>query len=329
MAAPVLVLSGGNALGAYHLGVWNALDAAGVAPGWLVGTSIGAVNAAIIAGNPAERRAAALQRFWDGVAVFDATAALPPAIRGPAQYAQALSSRVLGRPPLFTLRPPDLTGPSPKSSLFDTGPMHRLLCELVDVERLNSGMPRVSVVAVDLESGEQVVFDTAREPIGLNHIMASAAVIPDFPAVEIDGRLLVDGGFAANLPIGLALEEGLRGDERLTCFAADLFPLAAPLPNGMLQLAQRQSDLIFASQTERTLDAMSRAWAGRQPGADVFLMRYSAIEAETAIKGFDFSAGTLAQRQEAGARDTGRSLDLWRRSSLDTPGLTIHTLDRA
>ena len=327
MAAPVLVLSGGNALGAYQAGVWSALEAAGVTPGWLVGTSIGAVNAAIIAGNLPDRRLPALQRFWNEVAAFDATASLPQTVRAPAQYAQALSSRLLGRPTLFTLRPPELGGPTPQSSVFSTSPMQRLLAELVDVGRLNSGMPRVSVLSVDLETGEAMVFDTARQSIGLHHIIASAVLIPDFPAVEIDGRLFVDGGFAANLPVHLALDEALQSDERMTCFAADVFPLSAAPPAGLLQLAQRQSDLIFASQTERTLQLMTRIWQGRQPGADVFLMRYSATEAETAIKGFDFSAGTLTRRQEAGARDMGRSLELWRERQWDLPGLTVHPLD--
>ena len=327
MAAPVLVLSGGNALGAYQAGVWSACETAGVTPGWLVGTSIGAVNAAIIAGNPPDRRLPALRQFWNEVAAFDATASLPQTVRAPAQYAQALSSRLLGRPALFTLRPPELGGPTPQSSVFSTGPMQRLLTELVDIERLNSGMPRVSVLSVDLETGEAVVFDTARQRIGLHHIMASAALIPDFPAVEINGRLFVDGGFAANLPIHVALDEALQSGERMTCFPADVFPLSAAPPAGLLQLAQRQSDLIFASQTQRALLLMTRIWQGHQPGADVFLMRYSATEAETAIKGFDFSAGTLTRRQEAGARDMGRSLELWRERQCDRPGLTVHPLD--
>ncbi len=327
MTAPVLVLSGGNALGAYQAGVWSALEAAEVTPGWLVGTSIGAINAAIIAGNPAGRRLAALQRFWNEAAAFDATATLPQTVRAPAQYAQALSSRLLGRPVLFTPRPPEFGSPTPRSSLYDTSPMHRLLSQLVDVERLNSGTPRLSVLAVDLESGDQVVFDTLRKPIDLYHIMASAALIPDFPAIQIGGRLLVDGGFAANLPIHLALEEGLQGDERMTCFAADLFPLAAAPPSGLLQLVQRQSDLVFAIQTERALQSMSRAWAGRQPGADVVLMRYAAAEAETALKSFDFSAGTLTRRQQAGARDMARGLQLWQRRQDDKSGLTVHRLE--
>ncbi len=320
------MLSGGNALGAYHAGAWSVLEEAGVIPARIVGTSIGAITAAVIAGNQPGTRDAALQRFWHSASTFDPTAALPAAMRQPAQYMQAFASRLLGRPPLFTLRLPDLTGSDPRPSVFSVEPMRALVRELVDFDRLNSGEMRVTIVATDLACGEEVVFDTRAGRIELDHVMASAALIPDFPPVKVAGRLLVDGGLCANLPLHLVLEQGLDSEdaERLVCFAVDLFPLAAPLPRGVLQAAQRQNDLLYASQTSRTLSAMTRAWLGRQPGADIFLLTYEALKEESAIKGFDFSAGTLAQRRMAGRRDMRRQIERWRTSETGTLGLSLH-----
>jgi NTE family protein len=129
---------------------------------------------------------------------------------------------------------------------------------------------------------------------------------------------------AANLPLDLVLQEALDTGpaQRVTCFAADLFPLAAPLPRGLLQAAQRQSDLMFASQTSQTLQALSRLWDGREPGADLFLAQYEALADETALKGFDFSAGTIEQRQAAGQRDMLRLVERWR--SLEQSGAGLH-----
>lgn len=323
-AAPALVLSGGNALGAYHLGACQALEAAGVEPGWVAGSSIGAVMAGIIAGNAPGERGAALARFWDAVAAFDGAAALLPALlRQPLQYAQALSARSLGHPPLFTLRPPDLAGADPRPGLYDLTPMRQLLAGLIDLDRLNGGALRLSVLAVDLASGQEVVFDTRRERIGLDHLMASAALIPNFPPIEINGRLLVDGGLSANLPVHLVLEETLSS-ARTTCFAVDLFPLAAPLPHGLLQAMQRQNDLLYASQTTRAFHHLRRIWHGREPGADLFHLAYGAEANETALKGFDFAAGSLAMRKAAGERDMRAQLATWQAGAGSGPGLSIH-----
>ncbi len=329
MTPPALVLSGGNALGSYHAGAWGVMEDEGVIPNWIVGASIGAVTGAIIAGNPPGQRSKALQHFWRNASSFDVAASfLPSSMRQPARYAQALASRLLGRPSLFTLRPLDLSGVDERPSMFASEPMRRLLTELVDLDRLNNGEIRLTVTAVDLESGEEVVFDTSRGRVELDHVMASSALIPDFPPVEINGRLLVDGGLAANLPIHLVLEEWLAFElnDRPVCFAVDLFPLRAPLPRGVLQAAQRQTDLIFASQTSRTFRAMTMLWRDRAPGADVFLLAHQSLENETAIKSFDFSSGTLSDRSTAGKIDMHRQIDRWRHGVWQSPGLSIRTL---
>ncbi len=331
MRGPALVLSGGNALGAYHAGAWRALDAAGISPGWIVGTSIGAVMAVIIAGNPPERRSDAVAAFWERASVPDAGAAMLPApLRAPIQYGQALLSRVFGRVPLFTLRAPDMSGSEPRPGMFDVTPMRTLLSELVDFDRVNGGDIRVSVVAVDLATGQEAVFDTMTAPIGLDHVMASTALIPDFPPVEVDGRLLVDGGLSSNLPVHVVFDELAAAgmDEPLACFAVDLFPALAPLPRGMLKAAQRQTDLLFASQTVRALDQLQRRWAGRQPGAAVFHIAYEAVDEETALKGFDFGSGSIARRVARGRRDMERLIDVFRTAEPSASGLAIRTIQR-
>jgi NTE family protein len=309
---PALVLSGGNALGAYHLGAWRALGAAGLEPGWIAGTSIGAVTAAIIAGNPPERRTVALEQFWSRAATFDGGAALLPAtMRAPFQYLQAAASRLLGRASLFTLRAPDLSGQRP--GLFDATPMRGLLNELVDFDRLNGGGIRVSILAVDLETGDEVAFDTQRERLSVDHIMASAAFIPDFPAVEIDGRMLVDGGLAANLPLHLVLGDPATGSvPPPACFAVDLFPSQAPLPRSILQGLQRQTDLLFASQSKRTIAHLHDAWGGRAGGCRVFYVGYQALAEEVALKGFDFSHSSLRRRAQQGEDAMARQIEVWR-----------------
>ena len=321
---PALVFSGGNALGAYHMGVWAAAEAAGLEPDWVCGASIGALTAALIAGNRPGERAGALARFWKRAAAFDPVAALPSSVRAPAQYMQALSARTFGRATLFTLRPPDVTGGDPAPGQFDADQMRRLLAELVDLDCLNSGAMRMSALAVDLATGEEVVFDTRAGRVELDHIMASAALIPDFPPVQVGGRLLVDGGLTANCPVHLVLDQAWRDGKRVACFAADLFPRAAPLPHGILQAAQRQSDLIFANQTAQVLHARSLAWEGREAGADVFYLSYQGMEQETALKSYDFSSGALGRRRAAGLADMGRAIASWRACACHRPGLSVH-----
>ncbi|WP_256366958.1 patatin-like phospholipase family protein [Acidisphaera sp. L21] len=326
MQRPALVLSGGNALGAYHVGAWKALDGAGVEPGWIVGTSIGALMAVIIAGNAPGNRVAALEEFWRRASVSDGGASiLPASLRAPVQYGQALVSRMFGRAPLFTMRVPDLTGRNDTPGLFDATPMRRLVAELVDFERVNSGDIRVTVVALNLATGGEVTFDTAEAPLQLNHVMASAALIPDFPPVEINGCHYVDGGLSSNLPVHVIFDDlAAEGSAPLTCFAVDLFPSAAPLPRGLLKAAQRQSDLIFASQTVRALLQLQRRWAGHRPGGTIFHIAYEANEQETALKGFDFGSGSIARRIADGQQDMERQLEIFRANAAAVEGLTIH-----
>ena len=133
----------------------------------------------------------------------------------------------------------------------------------------------------------------------------------------------MDGGLSANLPVHLVLEEAVPGG-RVACFAADLFPSAAPPPRGLLQAAQRQNDLLYASQTARTLRHLRQLWHGREPGADLFHLAYEAEGDETALKSFDFTPSSLAMRKAAGQRDMQAQLAAWQAGAGSGPGLSIH-----
>jgi NTE family protein len=342
-----LVLSGGIALGAFEAGAYAALAEAGAPlPDRLACASIGAVNAAIIAGNPPGRRVEQLRRFWESVA-RDPTPATsfwlgpPPATgawRKAYNLASALQAVLLGQPGLFRprLAVGERIGAVP--SLYDLAPMRDRLPELLDFDRLNNGEVRLSVAATDVVSGERVVFDTARGArIGPEHIAASSALLPLFAPVEIEGRLLGDGGLASNTPVDLVLDEPDDGD--LLCFVVELFALRGSPPRTLAASMSRATDLAFGGQTRRILEgrerehrlrALVRRLAGRLPpelrddpevapilseaeagarNATVLCVGYRAAPDEARPgEAFDFSPATLADRWEAGARGMREAL---------------------
>ena len=320
-----LVLGGGNAVGAYHGGVVSALETAGVQPDWVAGSSIGAVMGALIAGNPPGRRTVAVREFRRRGRQSDGPASwVPEAWRKAMHMTAALQARTMGRPALYHLRMAQLMGLEPNPGLYDAAPMRRTVEELVDFDLLNSGAIRVSVMAVDLETGLEHPFDTARERLTADHFMASAALIPDFPAVGIGGRAYVDGGLAANVPMDLVLSEA--PSVPLSCFTVDPFPRAAPRPRRLGDASERQTDLIFASQTERTLRAMRQLWDLRDapaPGA-VYRLTYGSQLGETAMKGFDFSRSSLDRRWQQGEADMAAALRRWREHPPARRGLAVH-----
>lgn len=320
-----LVLGGGNALGAYHGGVVAAMEAEGVSPDWVAGSSIGAVMGALVAGNPPGRRTDAVREFWRRGTSIDGPASwLPDAWRKPFHATAALQARVLGRPGLYHLRLSELMGGDGRPGLYDVGPMRRTLTELVDFGLLNDGPVRLSVMTIDLATGLEAPFDTARERLTLDHLMASTALVPDFPAVAINGRHYVDGGLAANVPMDLVLED--PPTDAMSVFAVDPFPSAAPIPRRLGQASERQTDLTFASQTNRTLRAMRQLWDLRNadaPGA-VYRISYGYQPGETAMKGFDFSQSSLDRRWAAGEADMRAALRTWRDAPPSGRGLRVH-----
>src|SRR4051794_1991657 len=210
-----LVLAGGVGLGAYQAGAYDALHRTStVSIKWLAGSSVGAVNAALIAGSAPDERVETLRRFWDE---GDFWAALTPAIDWSAElrhvqnWISALQTRLFGAAGHF--RPRLSLNPMKRfESLYDLTPMRRRLEKLVDFDRLNGGPVRVSVATTVIETGELVVFDTgAGARIGVQHLLASCGFLPEFAPVEIDGRLLGDGGLYANAPVEIFLDSWTQG----------------------------------------------------------------------------------------------------------------------
>ena len=232
----------------------------------MAGSSIGAVTAAIIAGNAREFRVARLTEFWEAVSSDPAPLTsfwLGPPTDGVWRqaYSQAsvMQTLLLGRPGLFQPRlsaAPSI-GVSDVPALFDLAPLRSKLASLVDFDLVNSGAVRVAIAATDVLTGERVVFDTAHgDVIGLDHVLACSALMPIFAPVEIDGRLLADGGLASKAPVDVVLSGpaacGLR------CFVVDLFAAEGSRPHTLAASASRAGDLAFGNQSERLLEGIGR-----------------------------------------------------------------------
>ena len=314
-----LVFAGGNAVGAYHAGTYEALHGHGLRPDWVVGASIGAVTAAIVAGNAPEDRVAKLRMFW--AEATQATGPSPTGLLKPRQVyngLHALLALAWGRPSIFRHRLPGLWSALPwvpnDVALFDNVPLLRTLERLVDFDRLNRGGTRLTIGCVDIETGEEVYFDTAREKVRPEHILASTAILPAFPPVEVDGRVLCDAGYTSNLPLDPLFETEPERD--LLCIASDLFSLRAPRPASLDAVIERANDLIFASASRRAIAGLRREYELRQrfdptgPAVTLLHLVYQAGADELAAKSFDFSPSSIRDRGAAGRRDAEQGLGL-------------------
>ena len=258
----VLVLQGGGALGSYQAGVFEALTAEGVEPQWVAGISIGAINAALIAGNPPEKRVERLREFWDLVSNGPQVGALckDGAQRALTSQANAVSAAMFGVAGFFTPRfpPPalQLRGTPAALSFYDTAPLKATLERLVDFDRVNAGQMRFSVGAVNIRTGNFAYFDNHRETIGPEHIMASGALPPGLPPIEIDGQSYWDGGLVSNTPLEYVLDEDPRED--LLVFQVDLFPARGPMPRTLVEADERVKDIRFSSRTRLGTDQAMR-----------------------------------------------------------------------
>jgi len=302
----VLVLGGGNALGAFEAGVYQALHDHDLLPDWIVGTSIGAINGGIIAGNAAPRRIDALRAMWrpDGTMADWPASGVPPESPWSSEVARRTAAATwtltAGRPGMFG---PLLSSLAPwadhRPSLFETEQLAATLARLIDPDELNAGHCRFTATALDLETGLDVVFDSRDTRIGAQHIRASAALPVAYPAVEIDGRWLVDGGLSANMPLDPVL--AAPSARPMLCIAVDLLPLAQPLPRTLGDTATRMQDLIFAAQSRRTSAHWQAVHAGRDDIAVTLApITYTDQRIEVAGKAMDFSGPTIARRWAAG-----------------------------
>jgi NTE family protein len=344
-AQRVLVLQGGGALGSYQAGAYQALCHFDFEPEWVAGISIGAINAAIIAGNPREKRIGRLKEFWETVS---SPVSWNPVVKG--DRARSLFNETsaaliatFGVPGFFTPRfPPAPLWPqgSPQSqSYYDTAPLRATLERLVDFDRINALETRLSVGAVSVTSGNFKYFDNFEfkklgKKIGPEHIMASGALPPGFPSVVIDGEHFWDGGIASNTPLDFVLEG--ETDRDLLIFQVDLFSARGPLPTSLLEAAEREKDIRFSSRTRMNTDKNKQIhnarmavrdligklpdylkndpsveWlrkASKENTVTVVHLIYKSKNYETNSKDYDFSHVGMVEHWNAGVRDVHLSM---------------------
>jgi len=344
-AQPVLVLQGGGALGSYQAGAYQALCHHDFEPEWIAGISIGAVNAAIIAGNDREKRVDRLKEFWEMVSSPVSWNPFTPGDRARSVFNETSAALIatFGVPGFFTPRiPPAPFWPqgSPQSqSYYDTAPLKKTLERLVDFDRINDLKTRLSIGAVGVTSGNFKYFDNFEfkklgKKIGPEHVMASGALPPGFPSVEIEGEHYWDGGIASNTPLDFVLDEGINRD--LLIFQVDLFSARGLLPESLLEAAEREKDIRFSSRTRMNTDKNRQIHNARMAVRDLIgklpdylkndpsveLLRkaskentvtvvhliYRSKNYESSSKDYDFSHVGVVEHWNAGARDVHLSM---------------------
>jgi NTE family protein len=355
-----LVLQGGGALGAYQAGAYEVLAAGGYHPDWLSGISIGAINAAIIAGNEPAKAIERLEEFWTEATSGPAYPDLPFGNDGRAlaNLMSASTAMLTGAPGFFQPRLPHTLFSSPGTpealSFYDTAPLRRTLERLVDFGRINARKVRLSLGAVNIRTGIFVYFDNYERPIGPEHVMASGALPPGFPPVEIDGDLYWDGGLVSNTPLTPVLSSGPQKDTLI--FQIDLFSARGAVPRDLFEAEERRKDIVFSSRTRLNTDEFRREYALRraitalynrlppevQDDPDVRNLRQSgeghAVAIvhliyrdkiyETQSKDYDFSRTSMLDHWTAGRNDEFCTLQHpdWLDASLAKVGVRVFDL---
>src|SRR5262245_31640207 len=259
----VLLLQGGGALGSYQAGVYQALAEANLHPNWIAGISIGAVNSALIAGNPPEKRVERLREFWEAVSTSPLGLPYFPSIAIPDDSTHSLLNQIravgillFGAPYFFTPRlPPPMPWEINRAdavSYYDVAPLKATLERLVDFDRINAGGTRLSVGAVNVRTGNFVSFDTTTHRIAPAHIIASGSLPPGFPAPEIHGEYYGDGGSVTNTPLQLVLDSRPRRDT--LAFQIDLWSATGELPRNLADADVRAKEIRFSSRTRAGTD---------------------------------------------------------------------------
>ncbi|MBI4757163.1 MAG: patatin-like phospholipase family protein [Betaproteobacteria bacterium] len=357
----VLLLQGGGALGAFQAGVYEALEEARILPDWVVGTSIGAINGALIAGNPPRLRLARLREFWEAVSEqgWHARARDWPLPRQAQTLLGNLHVLSRGVPGFFSPRLEgafgwDLPLPPERASYYDTTPLRLTLEALVDFDLLNAGATRLSVGAVRVRGGEGVYFDSGAQALGVEHIMASGALPPGFPPVRVDGDLYWDGGLSSNTPLEFVLEDNPRRDS--LCFLATLWNPSGGEPGSLrevlahakdIQYASRARDLVAREQRLHELRHVINALAARLPevlrddpavralrahgcASNYHLVRLQAPLHDHAdhTRDIDFAAATVRARWQEGLNQARAAIARrpWARSLDADRGVFIHEM---
>jgi NTE family protein len=341
-----LLLQGGGALGAYQAGVYEALEEAELYPDWVAGISIGAINAALIVGNPPESRLEKLRAFWETVTAdpLGGWSLWPPIDLGgdgARQAAIRLSGTqavLYGAPGFYSPRtlPPWLqpTGTVGATSFYDTSALKGTLERLIDFDRINAGEMRFSVGAVNVATGNIVYFDNTTHEIRPEHIIASGALPPGFPAVEIEGEHYWDGGLVSNTPLQWVLESADRQDT--LAFQVDLWSARGTVPRTLGEAVMRQKDIQYSSRTRANSDQFKKVQQLRNALAELFvnlpdklkgtpefaLLRpeadpkvyniiqliYRSKQYEEESKDFEFSRQSMKDHWTAGRQDMVRTL---------------------
>jgi NTE family protein len=354
----VLVLQGGGALGAYQGGVYQALHEAGIEPDWVVGTSIGAINGAIIAGNDVAHRLERLREFWSHIERRPSGwAAFSPDFEN---LTTRLTTTLTGVPGFFALNLATAFGLEARvgveqASVYSIDPLKQLLPHLVDFDLVNSGKPRFTLGLVNVESGQMRYFDSREETIGLDHVLGSSALPPSFPAVRIDGEAYWDGGVFSNSPVEVVFDDNPRRNS--VVFAVQIWPARGAEPKSVMDVLSRQKDIWLASRTEshiarqaqihklrhvvrelfrmlpedqrRTLQARKLASYGCATVMHLVAINAAPADGEDYHRDIDFSQAAIRTRWEAGYADTRRSIARrpWEQPVDPTVGVTLHASD--
>ncbi len=358
-----LVLQGGGALGAYQAGVYQALHEAGLEPDWVTGVSIGGINAAIIAGNPPERRLERLREFWESITARRIWLWTPDG-DDPRRLRNAMSSMAtatLGQPGFFT---PNVPSPflSPRgartaTSIYDTSPLRETLLRLVDFDLINSGAVRFAVGAVNVGTGNFIYFDNATSEIIPEHVMASGALPPALPMIRIGTDCYWDGGIVSNTPLSALLTD--IGSDNVMVFQVDLFSARGTIPRDMADVAARQKDIQYSSRTRLATDTWTelhkqkvtmrrllamipeaqlddidlklRRELSNLPEITILHLIYQRQPYESDAKDYEFSATSMREHWDSGYRDTQRTLRRhdWLTMPSEEEGIKVHDVHHA
>ena len=334
----VLVLQGGGALGAYQGGVYEALHEAKVEPDWIIGTSIGAINAGIIAGNAVEQRLDRLKEFWRRVE-RNAFWNLLPGWTGVADSLSAWATVTSGIPGFFEANLRAFLGGhvplgTDSAGYYSTAPLRRTLTDLVDFDLINRNTPRLMVGAANVRTSMMCYFDSRETQIGVDHIMASGALPPAFPAIRIDGELYWDGGILSNTPTEAIFDDNPRRNSLV--FAVHVWNPTGPEPNTIWEVLHRQKDIQYSSRVAnhiarqremhrlrhviselakyvpddvRMTDLVRELTAyGCPTRMQVVRLLAPRLDNDSHLKDIDFSPSGIRRRWHAGYTDTCRAL---------------------